>query len=70
MKLGFGKFLNFTKIKEFLIQCKRTLKIARKPTKDELKKTLRICGIGFIIIGIIGFVFYLLSMLGLIAMGI
>jgi len=70
MKLGFGKFLNFTKIKEFLIQCKRTLKIARKPTKDELKKTFRICGIGFIIIGIIGFVFYLLSMLGLIAMGI
>ena len=70
MKLGFGKFLNFTKIKEFLIQCKRTLKIARKPTKDELKKTLRICGIGFIIIGIIGFVFYPLSMLGLIVMGI
>ena len=69
MKLGLGKFLSITKIKEFLVLCKRTLKIARKPTRAELKKTTRICGIGFIIIGIIGFIFYMLSMLGVIALG-
>ena len=37
MKLGFGKFLNFTKIKEFLIQCKRTLKI-EEDLKDAAEK--------------------------------
>jgi len=62
--------ISFTKIKDFLVQCKRTLKIARKPKKEELKKTARICGIGIIIVGIIGFVFYLISTLGLIALGV
>lgn len=67
MKINFPKI---SKIKDFLIQCKRTLKIARKPKKEELKKTARICGIGIIIVGIIGFVFYLISTLGLIVLGI
>jgi len=48
-------------IKETLIKYKRVLQIARKPDKDELKETIRICGIGILIIGIIGFIFYIVS---------
>ena len=50
-------------IKETLIKYKRVLQIARKPDKDELKETIRICGIGILIIGVIGFIFYIISVL-------
>jgi len=50
-------------IKETLIRYKRVLQIARKPDKDELKETIRICGIGILIIGVIGFIFYIVSVL-------
>jgi len=48
-------------IRETLTKYKRVLLIARKPDTDELKETARICGIGSILIGIIGFIFYLIS---------
>jgi protein translocase SEC61 complex gamma subunit len=48
-------------IKGTLTRYKRVLMIARKPDKDELKETARICGIGSIVIGIIGFIFYIIS---------
>jgi protein translocase SEC61 complex gamma subunit len=51
-------------IKETLTKYKRVLLVARKPDADELKETARICGIGFIIMGIIGFLFYVISVLG------
>jgi protein translocase SEC61 complex gamma subunit len=51
-------------IKETLTRYKRVLLVARKPDAEELKETARICGIGFIIMGIIGFMFYVISVLG------
>ena len=63
------KYLSTKKLKEFFVQTKRTLHVAKKPTKEELKKTLRICGIGFVVVGLIGFALYLVSMLGIIALG-
>jgi len=48
-------------VRETLTKYKRILIIARKPDKDELKDTVRICGIGLLLIGIIGFIFYLIS---------
>jgi protein translocase SEC61 complex gamma subunit len=51
-------------IRETLTRYKRVLLVARKPDADELKETARICGIGFIIMGIIGFIFYVISVLG------
>ncbi len=50
-------------IKEKLIKYKRVLQIARKPDKEELKETIKICGVGTLIVGIIGFVFYIISVL-------
>jgi len=51
-------------IRETLTKYKRVLMIARKPDSKELKETARICGLGFFIVGIIGFIFYLISVLG------
>jgi len=51
-------------IRETLTKYKRVLMIARKPDSKELKETTRICGLGFFIVGIIGFMFYLISVLG------
>jgi len=43
---------------------KRVLILARKPDSKELKDTARICAVGVFIIGIMGFVFYVISVLG------
>ncbi len=51
-------------IKETLKRYKRVLILARKPDKKELKETARICGIGFVIMGMIGFIIYLISVFG------
>jgi len=51
-------------IRETLTKYKRVLMIAKKPDMDELKETARICGIGILLIGFIGFIFYIISVLG------
>ena len=51
-------------IKETLSRYKRVLILARKPDKKELKETAHICGIGFVIMGLIGFIIYLISVFG------
>jgi protein translocase SEC61 complex gamma subunit len=51
-------------IRETLKRYKRVLMVARKPDVKELKDTSRICGIGILLIGLIGFIFYIISVLG------
>jgi len=53
----------FKKIKEVLASYKRVLIIARKPDKEELVRTAKICLIGMGLIGLIGFVIYSFSIL-------
>ena len=49
-----------SKFKSFVIQCKRVLKITKKPSKDEFKMIVKVSGIGSLIIGALGFIIYLL----------
>lgn len=50
-----------SKLREYL----RVIKIATKPGRDEYETTIKITGLGIIIIGLVGFLFYLASkMLG------
>lgn len=49
------------KIKETLDNYKRVLKISHKPSKDEFLSAARICVIGMIVIGMIGFLVYLIA---------
>ncbi len=50
-------------IKETIRRYVNILKIARKPTKKELANVLRTVLYGFIAIGIIGFIFYMISVI-------
>ncbi len=45
-------------IKEFLKQCVRVLRVASKPKKREFLMTAKICALGIIILGLIGFIVY------------
>ncbi len=49
----------FKKIADLLQDYKRVLSVARKPTTDDMKEIIRICGLGVLIIGMMGFVFFL-----------
>jgi|FaiFalDrversion3_1042247.scaffolds.fasta_scaffold04170_2 protein translocase SEC61 complex gamma subunit len=48
------------KIIEKINDYKRVLSVAEKPTVEELKEIIRICGIGMIILGAIGLIFYII----------
>ncbi len=48
--------LIFVKIKSFFKECIRVLKLAKKPTMEELKTIVKITGLGMMVIGLIGFI--------------
>ena len=48
------------KVKDFLKNCRRVLKITKKPSKEEFLTTVKITGLGIIIIGFIGFIIFLI----------
>jgi protein transport protein SEC61 subunit gamma-like protein len=50
-------------IRERLQGYKRILQISKKPTWDEFKDVARLCAIGLALVGIIGFIIYLLAIL-------
>jgi protein translocase SEC61 complex gamma subunit len=53
----------FTKIKEVIEHYRRVLIVARKPDKEEFIKNVKICLMGMGIIGFIGFILYVFSIL-------
>ncbi len=54
------------KIKKFIKNAIRVLKVTRKPTKEEYFGASKITGLGIIIIGLIGFGIYLIfNLLGI-----
>jgi len=44
-----------TKFKEFTKECRRVLKVTKKPTNEEFKTIVKASGLGMAIIGAIGF---------------
>ena len=49
------------KIKETIENYNRVLQIARKPDNEEFTFTAKICGIGIFVVGLVGFILYLVS---------
>lgn len=49
------------KIKRFILECIRVLKIMKKPTKTEFITILKASGVGLLIIGAIGFIINMLK---------
>ncbi len=48
-------------MRKFLSNCKRVLRIARKPDKSEYLQVAKITGIGIMLIGFIGFLIMLVG---------
>ncbi|MBL7206010.1 MAG: protein translocase SEC61 complex subunit gamma [Candidatus Aenigmarchaeota archaeon] len=46
-------------IKSKIANCKRVLQIARKPSKDEFISSSKVSALGMFVIGMIGFVIFL-----------
>ena len=50
------KRTKFQKLKDFVVECRRVLRITRKPDRQEFTTIVKISGLGIIVIGIIGFI--------------
>jgi protein transport protein SEC61 subunit gamma-like protein len=46
------------KFRDFITECRRVLKVTKKPSRDEFKTIVKISGVGILIIGLIGFVIH------------
>ena len=44
------------KLKRFFIECKRVLKVTKKPDAMEYKTVVKVSGLGILLIGLIGFI--------------
>ncbi len=51
------------KLRERIDSYIRVLNIAKKPDKDEFFHTAKICAIGAFVVGIVGFLLYIVSIL-------
>ena len=49
------------KLKDFFIECKRVLKITKKPDRTEFKTIVKVSGMGIVIIGLIGFLIHFIK---------
>lgn len=50
----------FQKIKEKLLEYRRVITVSRKPDKEEFISSAKITGFGILLVGIIGFIIFLL----------
>ncbi|MEM1515010.1 MAG: protein translocase SEC61 complex subunit gamma [Candidatus Bathyarchaeia archaeon] len=50
-------------LRSFIRSSLRLLKLARKPDKDEIWLSIKICFLGILIVGVIGFLIYFLASL-------
>lgn len=51
------------RLQSFTQECKRVLRVTRKPTGKELQNIIKITGVGILVVGFIGFLIYLFSQL-------
>lgn len=52
-----------SRLKSFFIECRRVLTITRKPTNAELKTIVKVSGVGILLIGLIGFILQMISII-------
>ncbi len=53
----------WTKLKSFIRECRRVLRVTRKPTKVEFKTIVKASALGMAIIGAMGFIIHILRQL-------
>lgn len=48
-------------LRKFFYECKRVLRVARKPGKDEYLDVAKVTGLGILLIGLVGFVITMIA---------
>jgi len=51
----------FDKLKTFIVECKRVLRVTKKPNKEEFQTIVKVSAIGMGIIGVIGFLVHFIK---------
>ena len=51
------------KLNAFIQECRRVLKVTRKPTREELALLIKVTGAGISLLGLIGFTLTMLSLI-------
>ncbi len=51
------------KMKSFIIQCVRVLKITKKPDREEYRMLVKVSGLGITVIGMLGFLLHVIKAL-------
>ena len=51
------------KLKSFALECRRVLRVTRKPTKEEFKTIVKASALGMAIIGALGFTIHIIRQL-------
>jgi protein transport protein SEC61 subunit gamma and related proteins len=51
------------KFKNYIVECKRVLRITKKPSNEEFKAIVKVSGLGILAIGAIGFIIQLIHTL-------
>ncbi|MBI3032524.1 protein translocase SEC61 complex subunit gamma [Candidatus Woesearchaeota archaeon] len=49
------------KIKNYVVECQRVLRVTKKPSAEEFKVIVKISGLGIALIGLIGFLIQLIE---------
>ncbi len=49
------------KIKRFYQECKRVIRITKKPDKEEFLMLVKVTGLGILIIGLVGFLIHMIK---------
>ncbi len=57
-KIGAPTPSRFDKLKSFILECKRVLRVTKKPDKQEFATIVKISALGMGIIGIVGFLIH------------
>lgn len=52
---------HFDKLKTFYVECKRVLRVTKKPNRDEFQTIVKVSAIGMAIIGVIGFLVHFIK---------
>ena len=63
IRFSFEERLSQLGVRTFLESCMRLLRLAKKPGKNELWLSIKICFIGVSLIGFIGFIVKILSLM-------
>lgn len=49
------------KIKNYIVECQRVLRVTKKPSPEEFKVIVKVSGLGIALIGLIGFLIQLIE---------